>query len=72
MTNVCIAFEKLGSVTPDYMRKGEIRPGYEHVNVHMIFYIKMDGKFSRKTIFMVDGHTTSPSSSIKYSSVVSR
>ena len=43
MTNVRIAFEKLDSVTPDEMRKGKIKPGYEHINGHMIFYINMYG-----------------------------
>ena len=53
------------------MRKGNIKPGYEHVKVHMIYDIKMDGKFTRKEILVADGHTTALSS-IKYSSVVSR
>ena len=70
--NVCIAFEKLEEVTPDEMRKGKIKPGYEHVNVHMIFDIKMEGRFNIKAILVADIHTTAPPSSIKYSSVVSR
>ena len=48
MTNVHIAFENIDGVTPDDMRKGNIKPGYEHVNVHMIFDIKMDGKFTKR------------------------
>ena len=35
MTNVHIVFEKLDGVTPDEMIKGKIKPGYEHVDVHM-------------------------------------
>ena len=54
------------------MRKGNIQPGYEHVNVHMIFDIKMDGKFTRKEILVADGHTTAPPPSNTYSCVVSR
>ena len=54
------------------MRKGNIQPGYEHVNVHMIFDINMGGKFNRKEILVADGHTTEPPPSITYSSVVSR
>ena len=54
------------------MRKWNINPGYEHVNVHMIYDIKMDGRFTRKSILVADGYTTSPPSSITYSSVVSR
>ena len=48
MENIHRAFEKIDSVTPNKMRKGKIRPGYKHVNVHMIFDIKMDGKLTRK------------------------
>ena len=62
--------EKLDGVTPDKTRKGKIRPGYEHGNVHMIFDIKMDGNFTRKKILVADCHTTAPPSSITYSSVV--
>ena len=40
--------------------------------MHMIFDIKMDGNFTRKAILVADGHTTAPTSSITYSSVVSR
>ena len=72
MTNVLIVFEKLDIVPPDEMRKWRIKPGYEHVNVHMIFDIKMYGKFTRKARWVADGHTTAPPSSITYSSVVSR
>ena len=64
ITNVCIAVDNLDGVTPDEMRKGKINPGYEHVNVHMIFYIKMDGNFTIKARFVADGHTTVPPSSI--------
>ena len=64
--NACIEFEKLDIVTPDDMMNGNINPGYEHVNMNMIFDIKMDGKFNRKAILVADGHTTSLSSSITY------
>ena len=50
MTKVRIAFDKLDGITTDEMRKGKIKPGYEHANVHMIFDIKMDGKFTIKEI----------------------
>ena len=72
MTNIRIVFEKLDSVTPDEMRKGKIKPVYEHVNVHMIFDIKMDGNFTRKARLVADSHTTAPKSPITHSSVVSR
>ena len=54
------------------MRKGKIKPGYEHVDVHMIFDIKMDGNFTRKARLVAGGHKTSPPSSMTYSSVVPR
>ena len=38
----------------------------------MIFDINMDGKFTRKAILVADVHTTALTSSITYSSVVSR
>ena len=64
--NVCISFQKLDGVTLDEMRKGDIEPGYEHVNTYMIFDIKMDGKFTRKEILLAYGHTTDPPLSITY------
>ena len=72
MTDIRIAFEKLDGVTPDEMSIGKIKPVYEHFNVHMIFDIKMNGKFTRKEKLVAEGHTITPSSSITYSSVVSR
>ena len=72
MMNVRIAFEKLDGITPDKIRKGKIKPGYKNVNMHMIFDINMDGKFTRKARLVADGHTTEPPSLITYSSVVSR
>ena len=66
ITDIRISFENLDGVTPDEMRKVHIKPGYEHVNVHMIFDSNMDGKFNRKAIFVADGHTTTLPSSITY------
>ena len=60
MTNFRIAFEKLDGVTPYEVRKRKINPGYDHVNVHVVFYIKMDGKFTRKERLVADGHTIVP------------
>ena len=48
MTNIHISFYKLDCITPDEIIKEDINPGFDHINVHMIFYIKMDGKFTRK------------------------
>ena len=72
MKNVRIAFEKLDGITVEEMKKGKVKPGYTHCGTHMIFDIKMDGKFTRKARLVADGHTTDAPSSITYSSVVSR
>ena len=66
MENFYIEFDKIYSVTPDDTRKGKIRPGYKHINVHMIFNINMDGKFTRKSILVVDGHTITQQSYVTY------
>ena len=58
MTNIRIAFEKLDDVTPNEMMKRENKPGYEHVNMHMIFDIKMDGKFTINSRLVDYGHKT--------------
>ena len=72
MAKIRTAFKKIDGVTPNGIRKGKIRPGYEHVNVHMIFDIKMDETFTRNVRLVADGHTTAPTSSIVSLSVVSR
>ena len=48
MTKIRIEFYKLDCITPDDIIEEDINPGFEHIDVHMIFYIKMDGKFTRK------------------------
>ena len=72
MKNVRISFTKLEGVTPEEMRKGKVKPGFKYCGTHMIFDIKMDGKFTRKARLVADGHTTDAPASITYSSVVSR
>ena len=57
MTNVHIVFDNIDGVTPDELSKSKFMTVYEHVNVHMIFDIMMDGKFTRKSIFVADRHT---------------
>ena len=51
-------------ITTNEIRKGKTRPGYDDVNVHMIFDINMDGKFTRKSILVADRLTTYPPSYI--------
>eukprot|EP00978_Attheya_sp_CCMP212_P011118 scaffold27198_cov43-Attheya_sp.AAC.1 len=53
------AFEKWNKGTPEDLRVGKEKlpgyeeieklPGYEEIGCHMVFDIKMDGKFTRKT-----------------------
>ena len=57
-SNISLEFDKTDGVTPDEIREGKIRPGYEHVNVHIIFDINMDGKFTRKEKLVDEGHIT--------------
>ncbi len=72
MKNVRVAFETQDGVTVDEMKTGKVKPGYKFITTHMIFDIKMDGKFTRKARLVADGHKTDTPSSITYSSVVSR
>ena len=72
MANVRIEFGKLDGVSPDRMRKGEIRLGYTHADAHMIFDIKMDGNLKIKSMLVSDGYTTAPPSSITHPGVMSR
>ena len=70
MANVRVAFEKLEGVTIDEMKTGKVKPGFKFCSTHMIFDIKMDGKFTRKVRLVADGHKTDAPASITYSSVV--
>ena len=45
MANLRISFEDLDVVKPNETRKLKVRPGYDHFNAHIIFYIKMKGNF---------------------------
>ena len=56
----------------DDARRGEKLVGHQEIRCHMIFDIKMDGRFTRKARYVAGGHTTDPPSSITCSSVVSR
>ena len=66
MKNVRIAFEPFEGNIKD------LPPGYQKINCHMIFDIKMGENFRRKARMVAGGHTTDTPSSITYSSVVSR
>ena len=49
-------FEVLREVTPEQMREGKVKPGFKYFGTHMIFDIKMDGKFTRKSRLLAGGH----------------
>ena len=48
MENVRIAFEVDEEVTPSQARTNKFYVGYQEIKCHMIFTVKMDGKFTRK------------------------
>ena len=49
-----------------------IPPGYQKVNCHMIFDVKMGENFRRKARMVAGGHTTEAPATLTYSSVVSQ
>ena len=63
MKNVRVAFEE---------HQGPMPPGFQHINCHMIFDVKMGENFRRKARLVAGGHTTDVPSTMTYSSVVSR
>ena len=72
MKNFCVAFGAWEEGSLDDSSRGQKLVGYQEIHCHMIFDIKMDGRFTRKARYFSGGHTTDPPSSITYSSVVSR
>ena len=74
MDNVKPAFGEWDKdLLPSELRaKPQMLPGFKEIKCHMIFDIKMDGKFTRKSRLVAGGHMTDPPSCITYSSVVSR
>lgn len=53
-------------------RDSNILVEFQEIGYHIIFGIKMDGKFTQKARFIDGGHITYLPSSITYSNVVSR
>jgi hypothetical protein len=67
------AFEKWNKGTPEDLRSGKQKlPGFEEIGCHMVFDIKMDGKFTRKARYVANGNETEPPTAQTYASVVSR
>jgi hypothetical protein len=48
-----------------------IPPGYQYIECHMLFYIKMED-FRKKSQYVAGGHMTSPPVAVTYASVVTR
>ena len=65
MKNVLIAFEEYDGDVKDLV-------GYQKIDCHMIFDVKMGENFRRKARMVAGGHKTEAPASITYSSVVSR
>ena len=72
VANVHVAFKVFKGATPAQMREGKLKLLFKYVGTHMIFDIKMDGKFTRKARLVAGRHKMAPPSSINYSSVVTR
>jgi hypothetical protein len=72
MSNVRVAFTPQEDMTIEQARSNQHLVGHQEIKCHIIFDIKMDGKFTRKARFVAGGHTTEPPAAITYSSVVSR
>ena len=65
-------FQKLEGALLEHIRYSKVNPGYKEIKCHIIFDIKVDGKFTQKARFVAGGDSTDPPSYIKYSSVVLR
>ena len=68
MANVSVAFSPSEEQNPHELEK----LGYQWINSHMIFDVKLGENFCHKARLVACGHMTDTSASMKYSSVVSR
>ena len=63
---MCIPFEEFEG------DKEDIPPGYQFLNCHRIFEIKIGKRFRRKACMVAGGYMTKTPASLTYSSIVSR
>ena len=63
--NVRIAFEQCANVS-------DVPKGYQKIDCHMIFDVKLSENFRRKARFVAGSHTTITPAFLTYSSIVSR
>ena len=47
-----------GVKTEDIQSQKHLMPGYKEIGYHIIFNIKMDGKFTKKARLVENGHET--------------
>ena len=60
MANFRVVFEVLKGVTQEQMIEGKVKPVFKYVGTHIIFYIKMDVKFTPKSRIVAGGHNMEP------------
>jgi len=72
MSKAGVAFEEVVGFTPDDIRQHKTLVGYKEIKGHMVFDVKMDGRFARKARFVGGGHLTDPPSQLTCSTVVTR
>ena len=72
MKNIRVDFEALEEGSLEDARCGQKLVWYQEIRCQMIFDINMDGRFTGKAFYVAGSYTNDPSSSITYSSVVSR
>ena len=72
--NAMGAFEQWDGGSAEDIRSGKVKlPGFREITCHMIFDVKMDGKFTRKARYVADGNQTGEiPAHLTYSSVVTR
>ena len=62
MANVRVDFQVLKGVIPENMKEEKIKTVFKYFGTHMIFDIKMDGKFTRKVRLVAGRNKTEPHS----------
>ena len=66
----------MNNVKPEFKaykgNKEDLPPGYQQIKYHIIFDIKIGENFRRKAQLVAGGHTITETSSLTFSSVVSR
>ena len=72
MAKVKVAFSCWDGGTLEEARIGKILVGFQEIEGHMTFDIKMEGNFTRKARLVAGGHKTVAPASITYPSVLSR